>query len=201
MRGCSALTHTRHHTRRVPGVPGSAKRRFSNRGCDVMLQARARSARSAHRTSPCCALAQSSRRCCRRACHPAPRRVAAPAEAGKEMRLFHNFPLEKLRSGVGRSGVEKIHRLALVGWPPHLCVSSQCPIYCFCGESLTSRGVAQEVRADAWARKKLNTFRDFPSAGLPPHVRGVAHALHAGHGAFLRALVPLSTLLYGKRGY
>ena len=25
---CSALTHTRHYTRRVPGVPGSTKRRF-----------------------------------------------------------------------------------------------------------------------------------------------------------------------------
>ena len=31
MRGYSALTHTRHHTRRVPGVPGSAKRRFLTR--------------------------------------------------------------------------------------------------------------------------------------------------------------------------
>ena len=33
----SALTHTRHGTRRVPGVPGSAKRRFFNRGHEVQM--------------------------------------------------------------------------------------------------------------------------------------------------------------------
>ena len=32
--GYSALTHTWHHSRRIPGVPGSAKRRFFNRGCE-----------------------------------------------------------------------------------------------------------------------------------------------------------------------
>ena len=35
MRGYSALTHTRHCTRRILGVPGSAKRRVFNRGCEV----------------------------------------------------------------------------------------------------------------------------------------------------------------------
>ena len=33
----SALTYTRHHTRRAPGVPGSAKRRMFNRGRDLVL--------------------------------------------------------------------------------------------------------------------------------------------------------------------
>ena len=36
MRCYSALTHTRHRTRRVPGVPGSAKWRLFNRGCDTI---------------------------------------------------------------------------------------------------------------------------------------------------------------------
>ena len=38
----SALTHTRHHTRRIPGIPGSAKRRFffSSRGRDVYYSPR-----------------------------------------------------------------------------------------------------------------------------------------------------------------
>ena len=34
--GYSARTHTRHHTRRGPGVPGSAKRRFFSRGHDML---------------------------------------------------------------------------------------------------------------------------------------------------------------------
>ena len=38
MTGYSALTHTRHSTQRIPGVPGSAKRLFVNRGCDVLSQ-------------------------------------------------------------------------------------------------------------------------------------------------------------------
>ena len=42
MTGYSALTHTRHRTRRVSGVPGSAKRRFLNRGRDVVIQAHKR---------------------------------------------------------------------------------------------------------------------------------------------------------------
>ena len=37
MTGYSALTHTRPHMRRVPGVPGSAKRRLFNRGHDLVL--------------------------------------------------------------------------------------------------------------------------------------------------------------------
>ena len=38
----SALTHTRHLTRRVPGVPGSAKRRFVfSRGRDLSTRSRA----------------------------------------------------------------------------------------------------------------------------------------------------------------
>ena len=36
MRGYSALTHTRHCNPRVPGVPGSAKRRLFNRGRDLL---------------------------------------------------------------------------------------------------------------------------------------------------------------------
>ena len=39
MTGYSVLTHTRHHARRVPGVPGSAKRRFFNRGRDTIVTA------------------------------------------------------------------------------------------------------------------------------------------------------------------
>ena len=35
MTGYSALMYTRPHPGRVPGVPGSAKRRLLNRGCDV----------------------------------------------------------------------------------------------------------------------------------------------------------------------
>ena len=37
MTSYSALTHTRHHTRRVPGVPGSAKRWCFKRGCEVVV--------------------------------------------------------------------------------------------------------------------------------------------------------------------
>ena len=36
MTSYSAITHTRYHTRRVTGVPGSAKRRFFNRGHDAI---------------------------------------------------------------------------------------------------------------------------------------------------------------------
>ena len=36
MRGFSALAYTRHCTRRVPGVPGSAKRRVFNRGHELL---------------------------------------------------------------------------------------------------------------------------------------------------------------------
>ena len=36
MTGYFALTQTRHHTRRVPRVPGSAKRRFFNRGHKII---------------------------------------------------------------------------------------------------------------------------------------------------------------------
>ena len=45
MASYSALTHTRHHTRRVPGVPGSAERRLFNRGRDMALRLQPRRAR------------------------------------------------------------------------------------------------------------------------------------------------------------
>ena len=48
MTGYPALTHTRHHTRRVPGVPGSAKRRFFNRGHEIRKRSICRTWAKAH---------------------------------------------------------------------------------------------------------------------------------------------------------
>ena len=72
MRGYSALTHTRHCTRRIPGVPGSAKRRFFT---VVMMCPHGRkkilgvtlemgSGREHLVQTPCCSASTTPRSCC-----------------------------------------------------------------------------------------------------------------------------------------